>query len=89
MGLKGLLCGYQPWVTANLGPGSVLFQVDSKTSLRVIESRSRPLKFTENRNESKERLDSTVCYSYVLGLKEVRRGNIKSEPVEVQTGRDL
>lgn len=45
--------------------------------------------FTEKRNASKKMLDSTVCYSCVLGLKEVGRGNIKSEPVGVQTGKDV
>lgn len=74
LGLKGLLCECQPWVTANLGPGSVLFKIDSKTSLYVIKSRSRALKFTENRNESKERLNNTVCYWCSNGLEKTDKG---------------
>ena len=62
---KGLQCEYQPWGTANPSPGSALIKVGSETSLGVIESTPSPLKFTENKKETKMRLDSTVCYSFV------------------------
>lgn len=45
-GAEGIVLGYQSWVTAHLGPGSILFNINSKTSLCATESRSRP-KFTE------------------------------------------
>lgn len=70
-GAEGIVLGYQSWVSAHLGPASILCNVNNKTSLCATESRSR-----SELTEIKEMLDSTGhCSCVGLG------GSLKANQV--------